>query len=244
MRNIKLIIEYDGTNYVGWQVQPNGIAVQQVLEETLAKMLGETVKITSSGRTDAGVHALAMVAVFRTKKSLPLSAFSDGLNCLLPPDIAIKNACEMPLSFNPRADATGKHYRYTIYNNSRRSPLARLSCWHLREALQVDLMQQAASHFVGEHDFAAFRASNCAAKTTVRRLFQVSVAKEGDSVIIDVHGSGFLKNMVRVIAGTLVAVGQGKLAPDAVPGLIAAGQRSAAGITAPSQGLCLIEVFY
>lgn len=244
MRQIKLTIEYDGTNYSGWQVQPNGITIQQMIEESLATMLGEPVKLHSSGRTDAGVHALGMVAAFKTGKLLPLRAFSDGLNALLPNDISIKDAMEAPLSFNPRADAKRKHYRYTIYNAVRRSPLARLSSWHLRGALDIERMQAAASHFVGEHDFAAFRASNCAAKTTVRRLFSVSVAKDGESVIIDVHGSGFLKNMVRIIAGTLAEVGQGKINPDAVPGLLVSGDRAASGITAPSQGLCLVEVFY
>ncbi|ACM21986.1 tRNA pseudouridine38/39/40 synthase [Geotalea daltonii FRC-32] len=244
MRNIKLIIEYDGTAYCGWQLQPNGITIQQVIEESLEKMLGQSVRLQSSGRTDAGVHALGMVAVFKTQKDLPVRAFSDGLNCLLPPDIAIRDASEVPLSFNPRADAISKHYRYTIYNSKRRSPLTRLNSWHLRGILNMELMQLGASHFVGEHDFAAFRASNCVAKTTIRRMFHVSVAKVGDSVIIDVHGSGFLKNMVRVIAGTLVAVGQGKLDPSAIPGLLAGGDRSASGITAPPQGLCLMEVFY
>ncbi|GAB7028046.1 tRNA pseudouridine(38-40) synthase TruA [Geotalea toluenoxydans] len=244
MRAIKLIIEYDGTAYCGWQLQPNGISIQQVMEEALKKMLGQSVRLHSSGRTDAGVHALGMVAVFKTEKELPVRAFSDGLNCLLPSDIAVRDAAEVPLSFNPRADAVSKHYRYTIYNGKRRSPLTRLTSWHLRGVLDMESMQQAAAHFVGEHDFAAFRASNCAAKTTVRRLFHVSVVKVGDSVIIDVHGSGFLKNMVRVIAGTLVAVGRGKLHPGAIPLLFAEGDRAASGITAPPQGLCLIEVIY
>ncbi len=244
MRQIKLTIEYDGTNYSGWQIQPNGITIQQVIEESLALMLGEPARLYSSGRTDAGVHALGMVAAFKTTKLLPLSAFSDGLNSLLPSDIAIKDAIEAPLVFNPRADAKGKHYRYTIHNAARRSPLARLASWHLRGALDVERMQIAASHFAGEHDFAAFRASNCAAKTTVRRLFSVAVVKDDESVIIDVHGSGFLKNMVRVIAGTLVEVGQGKRSPADIPGLLASGDRAAAGVTAPPQGLCLVEVFY
>ena len=244
MRNIKLIVEYDGTNYSGWQIQPNGLAIQQVLEEALATMLGEFVRVYSSGRTDAGVHALGMVAAFRTEKQLPLRAFSDGLNSLLPNDIAIKDAVEAPLAFNPRADAKSKHYRYTIYNGGRRSPLARHRSWHLRGALDLERMQAAAAHFIGEHDFAAFRAANCAAKTTVRRLFSVSVVRDEESIIVDVHGSGFLKNMVRIIAGTLAAVGQGKINPAVVPELFASGDRASAGSTAPPQGLCLMEVFY
>lgn len=244
MRAIKLIIEYDGTAYCGWQTQPNGISIQQVIEQALCTMLGAPVRLNSSGRTDAGVHALGMVAAFKTVKDIPLRAFSDGLNCLLPADIAIKAAFEVSPDFNPRADAIAKHYRYTIYNALRRSPLMRLNSWHLRDQLDLERMRVAAAHFVGEHDFAAFRASNCAAKTTVRRLFQLSVARERDAVIIDVHGTGFLKNMVRVITGTLVAVGQGKLDPGVIPALLAGGDRAAAGMTAPSQGLCLMEVFY
>lgn len=244
MRQIKLLIEYDGTAYCGWQLQPNGISIQQVVEEALEKMLGQAVRLHSSGRTDAGVHAVGMVAAFKTHKELPVRAYSDGLNALLPPDIAIRNAEEVPLSFNPRADAIGKLYRYTIFNGQRRSPLRRLTSWHLRGRLDLTLMQEAASYLVGEHDFAAFRASNCAAQTTVRRIFDLSVAKAGDTVIIDVHGSGFLKNMVRVITGTLVAVGQKKMSPDTIPVLLAEGNRGASGITAPAQGLCLMEVFY
>jgi tRNA pseudouridine38-40 synthase len=244
MRQIKLVIEYDGTAYCGWQVQPNGISIQQVVEEALVKLQGQAVRLHSSGRTDAGVHALGMVAAFKTMKELPVRAYADGLNALLPPDVAVKVAEEVPVSFNPRADAVSKHYRYTIFNGHRRSPLLRLTSWHLRGRLDVGLMQEAAFHFVGEHDFAAFRASNCAAQTTVRRIFDLTVAKEGDTVIIDVRGSGFLKNMVRVIAGTLVAVGQKKMPPDVITVLLAGGNRGASGITAPAQGLCLMEVFY
>ena len=233
MRNVKLIIEYDGTSYSGWQVQPNGLAVQQVVEEALARILGESVRVYSSGRTDAGVHAMGMVAAFKTDRQLPLSAFSDGLNALLPADIAIRDAAEVPLVFNPRADAQSKHYRYTIFNAGRRSPLARFRSWHLRRPLDVARMQEAAFHLVGEHDFAAFRGANCAAKTTVRRLFRVTVTRYGDFVVIDVQGSGFLKNMVRVIAGTLAEVGQGKINPETIPQLLSSCDRACSGVTAP-----------
>ncbi len=244
MRNIKLLIEYDGTNYSGWQIQPNGLAIQQVLEEALAKLLGGPVRLHSSGRTDAGVHAKAMVACFRTDKQIPLTAFSDGLNALIPPDIAINDAVEVPLEFHPRFDAIGKHYRYTIYKAQRRSPLARLQAWHLRGNINLLLMRQAAAHFVGEHDFAAFRSSGCASATTVRRIDAVEIVGDGDFITIDVHGSGFLRNMVRVMVGTLVAVGEGKLAPGMVQQLFTVPDRNGAGITAPAHGLCLMEVFY
>ncbi len=244
MRNIKLIIEYDGTNYAGWQVQPNGLAIQQVLEEALAKLMGAQVRLHSSGRTDAGVHARRMVATFRTETTIPLRAFSDGLNTLLPPDIAVQEAEEVPVDFNPRRDAKGKHYRYTILNTPRRLPLVRLHAWHVRENLDLDAMRRAASHLVGEHDFAAFRASGCAAETTVRRIDALEIGREGELIHIDVTGSGFLRNMVRIIAGTLVETGLGKRAPDSISSLLWAPDRCAAGMTAPAHGLCLVDVFY
>ncbi len=244
MRTIKLIIEYDGTNYSGWQVQPNGLAIQQVMEEALAKLVGAPTRLQSSGRTDAGVHARGMVAAFRTDREMPLRAFSDGLNALLPPDIAVKDAVEMSPEFNPRYDARGKHYRYTIYNGKRRSPLSRLYAWHLRGRLDVAVMREAAARFVGEHDFAAFRTTGCAARTTVRRIDAVDVTEHEEFVQIDVIGSGFLRNMVRIMAGTLVGVGQGKFPPDVVAALLAGNGGVSAGATAPSHGLCLMEVYY
>jgi tRNA pseudouridine38-40 synthase len=244
MRTILLIVEYDGTAYSGWQIQPNGIGVQQVLEEALARMLGEPVRVTSSGRTDAGVHAAGMAACFRTEKTLPLKAFSDGLNTLLPPDIAVRNAVEAPEGFNPRRDAVSKHYRYTILNAPRRSPLLRSRAWHVREPLDLDSMRQAAACLVGEHDFAAFRASNCGAQTTRRKLFSLTVQRDGDLVVIDVHGSGFLKNMVRIIAGTLVEVGRGRRCASDMLKMLESGDRHEAGMTAPPQGLCLMRVAY
>lgn len=244
MRNIKLIIEYDGTNYAGWQVQPNGLAIQQVVEEALAKLIGAPVRLYSSGRTDAGVHARRMVATFRTETTIPLRAFSDGLNTLLPPDIAVREAEGVPAGFDPRRDAKGKHYRYTILNAPRRLPLVRLHAWHVREMLDLDAMRRAAAHLVGEHDFAAFRASGCAAKTTVRRIDALEIVREGDLIHIDVTGSGFLRNMVRIMVGTLVEVGMGKRLPDGFSSLFESLDRSAAGMTAPAHGLCLMEVFY
>jgi tRNA pseudouridine38-40 synthase len=244
MRTIKLTIEYEGTQYAGWQVQPNGLSVQEVVEEALAKLLKEKVRISSSGRTDAGVHARGMVAAFRTERNIPVRAFSDGLNSLLPPDIAVREAEEAPADFNPRRDAKGKHYRYTILTAARRSPLSRLFAWRVGCDLDVEAMAQAARHFVGERDFAAFRAANCAAKTSVRRIDNLEIRREGDFLIVDVRGSGFLKNMVRIIVGTLVSVGRGGMSPDVIPLLLESRDRTRAGSTAPPQGLCLIEVYY
>lgn len=243
MRKIKLIIEYDGANYAGWQVQPNGLAVQQVIEEALAKILHAPVRLHSSGRTDAGVHAKGMAACFQTERNLPLTAFSDGLNCILPPDIAVRDAVEAPLEFNPRFDAKGKHYRYTILNAPRRSPLSRQYAWLLRDTLDIAAMRAAAGYFVGEHDFAAFRTSGCVAKTTVRRMDAVEIVRDGDFIHMDVKGSGFLKNMVRLMVGTLVETGRGKIPPIHVQRLLG-GAGLGAGPTAPPHGLCLMEVFY
>lgn len=244
MRTIKLTIEYDGTAYCGWQLQPNGLSIQEVMEGALAKILGAPTRLRSSGRTDAGVHARGMVAAFSTETAIPLTAFSDGLNTLLPPDIAVRAAAEAEPGFNPRADAVGKLYRYTIFNGPRRSPLSRLYAWHLRGRLDLDAMRAGAAHFIGEHDFVAFRTSGCAAKTTVRKMESVEVTRSGDILTIDVRGSGFLRNMVRVMVGTLVAVGQGKLPPDAVALILAGKGGLPAGPTAPSRGLCLEKVFY
>lgn len=244
MRNVKLTIEYDGTAYSGWQVQPNGVTIQEVMEGALEQMLGEPTRLRSSGRTDAGVHARGMVACFTTEKTIPLRAFREGLNALLPADIAVRDACEVPPSFNPRRDASRKHYRYSILQDRLRSPLARHIAWRIGHDLDLDAMRAAARHFVGEHDFAAFRASNCTAKTTVRTIYSLELVLDGSWLHVDVNGSGFLKNMVRVIVGTLVEVGLGKRAPEEVAKLLQEGDRQASGITAPPHGLCLMQVFY
>ena len=245
MPNIKLIIEYDGTNYCGWQLQPNGVTIQEVLERGLLKLLGEPVRLRASGRTDAGVHAQGMVAVFTTTRSLPMAAFSHGLNNLIPPDIAIRSAEEVSPRFNPRADAVGKLYRYTILAAPTRSPLNRVTTWLIKEPLDLPAMREAARFFIDEHDFRAFQAANCAAKTTVRTITGLDITTDSEGFItIDVRGTGFLRNMVRIMVGTLVAVGRGKFEPEIVARLLAEGDRSKAGATAPPQGLCLVEVYY
>lgn len=243
MHTIKLTIEYDGSAYSGWQFQPNGLAVQEVMEEALARLLGSRVHLYSSGRTDAGVHARGMIASFSTERLLPLTAYTDGMNCLLPPDIAVISAEEVGPDFNPRHHAKGKHYRYTILAATRRSPLSRLSAWHLREKLDLDLMRQGAALFVGEHDFSAFRTSGCAAKTTIRRIDSVEISTSGDLLHIDVTGSGFMRNMVRIMAGTLVEIGKGRMQPEYISRCLTVPVNKA-GPTAPPHGLCLMEVFY
>lgn len=225
-------------------MQPNGLAVQQVVEEALGKLLNERVEVRSSGRTDAGVHARAMAASFTTARNLPLQAFVEGTNRFLPADIAIQSACIVPDGFKPITMAYAKQYRYTIINSSVRSPLDRLYSWQVREPLDLGLMKEAALRFVGSHNFAAFRASNCVARTTVRRVDSVEIVRHGACITIDVIGGGFLKNMVRVMVGTLVDVGKGRFTPSDIDRFLRVGDRREAGSTAPACGLCLIKVVY
>jgi tRNA pseudouridine38-40 synthase len=241
---ILLTISYDGTNYSGWQVQPNGLAVQQVVEDALEQLLKERVQVRSSGRTDAGVHARAMAASFTTSRMLPLQAFVEGVNRFLPVDVAIQSARFVSEGFKPITMAHAKQYRYTIINSSVRSPLDRLYTWQVREPLNLAAMEEAAARFIGNHDFAAFRASNCVARTTVRRIDAVRITSQGNRITIDVIGGGFLKNMVRVMVGTLVDIGKGRFVPSDVELLLLRGDRKEAGCTAPACGLCLIEVVY
>lgn len=244
MPTVLLTISYDGTAYSGWQTQPNGLAVQQIVEDALEQVLRERVQVRSSGRTDAGVHARAMAGSFTTSRSLPLKAFVEGVNRFLPPDVAIQDARFVLPDFKPITMAHAKQYRYTIINSSVRSPLDRLYSWQVREPLDCAVMAEAAGHFVGSHDFAAFRATNCVAKTTVRRIDSVQVKRDGTRITIDVIGGGFLKNMVRVMVGTLVEIGKGRFVPSDIDRLLQRGERKEAGSTAPACGLCLIRVIY
>lgn len=244
MRTIKLILQYDGTAYCGWQEQKNGPSVQETVELALAKILGARVRVQAAGRTDAGVHALAMPAVFRTDAAMPIRAFVDGLNSHLPEDIAVQSADEVPADFRVIGDARDKTYRYTIYNARLRSPLHRRTTWHVPVPLDIGAMRRAAAHFVGEHDFAAFRGQNCTAVTSRRRIDAVEIGHEPPLITIDVTGGGFLKHMVRIMAGTLVDIGRHRFAPDHIALLLARPDRRLGGVTAPPQGLCLLNVRY
>lgn len=244
MRTIRLLLEYDGTNFAGWQVQANGLSVQAVVEEALARVLGGKVRLVSAGRTDAGVHARGMVAHFHTETDLPLSAFREGVNRYLPGDIAVRAAEEVPDDFHARYSARGKWYRYTLYLGQMRSPLADRTSWHVRAPLDLQVMAQAARTFVGEHDFTAFRTTGCAARTTRRRIFSLDLVREGPFLFIDVKGDGFLRNMVRIMVGTLVEIGREKRPAEEVARLLRGGASLRSGPTAPPQGLCLMEVWY
>ena len=245
MTRIALIVEYDGTNYCGWQIQKNGVSVQQKLEEALEKALGAKTPAVGAGRTDARVHALGQVAHFDAETDIPLDKFFYVLNTLLPDDIRIKKSFAAPEGFHARFSAKGKHYQYRIRNTREKGAVDRLYTMFVPVPLDVARMREAAAYIEGEHDFAAFCAAGSDLKgTTVRTVYSVDVAKDGDYITIDVKGSGFLYNMVRIIAGTLVAVGKGKLTPEEVGAAIAAKDRKLAGATAQAQGLFLIEVYY
>lgn len=244
MRTILLNVEYDGTAYVGWQSQSNGVAVQDVVESALTQVLKQEVRIHSSGRTDAGVHARGMAAHFRTNSDIPLSAFREGVNSFLPRDVVIREVREMPETFHARYSAKGKWYRYTIYNGDMRSPLAARTAWHLRGRLDLDLIRSAAEFMVGQHDFHTFRTSGCVAKTSIRDIFQVDIVADRELVYIDIKGSGFLRNMVRMMVGTLVEVGLGKRPADDLQKLLLGEDGLTCGPTAPAHGLCLQEVWF
>lgn len=245
MPRIKLTLEYDGTAYVGWQVQPNGPSIQSTLEASLERLLGTPTRVESAGRTDSGVHAFGQVAAFTTERTLPLKAYWRGLNGLLPEDIAVVDAEEVPADFDPRRWATGKRYRYRIANLRTRSPMLRRTHWELFSPLDIPAMHEAAQHLLGRHDFSAFRAADCEARHPVRHLREAAVIDQGDGTLrIDLEGTAFLKHMVRNIAGTLVKVGQGKCPPSWVAEVLASRDRSRAGQTAPPQGLALVQVYY
>ena len=244
MRTILLNVEYEGTAYAGWQSQTNGLAVQDVVEAALTQILKQKVRIHSSGRTDAGVHARGMAAHFRTESDIPLSAFREGANRFLPRDVVIRDVREMPENFHARYSAKGKWYRYTIYLGEMRSPLSERTAWHLRGDLDLELMRVAAQFLIGKHDFHVFRTSGCVAKTSLRDIYQVDIAASHDLVYIDVKGSGFLRNMVRMMVGTLVEVGQGKRPAEDLRKLLLAEVGVICGPTAPAHGLCLQEVWY
>lgn len=241
---VRLILEYDGTAYAGWQIQPNGPSIQAVVEAALERLTGEFVRLHSSGRTDAGVHARAMVVHFTVSRALPLSAFCQGLNRLLPVDIAVRDAARVSDDFHARFDATGKWYRYTLQRGLVRSPLQARTSWHVRGTLDLDAMRLGAAAFVGRHDFKAFRSSGCDSQTTERQIFSLEISPAAELVHIDVTGDGFLRNMVRVMVGTLVEVGLGKRPYTEIAARLSDGQRARSGRTAPPQGLCLMEVWY
>lgn len=241
---IKLTVEYDGTNYCGWQRQKNGIAVQQVIEEKLCRLTNESITITGAGRTDAGVHAVGQTVHFDTNATIPPDKFSYALNSILPSDIRISKSEGVSDEFHARFGAKGKHYKYVIYNYPHASAVLGRYSMHVPKELCVEKMQKAAEFFKGTHDFIGFSSAGRQTKTTVRNLSGIKISKKDRVLELDFYGEGFLYNMVRIISGTLVYVGLGKISEKDIPKIIESKKRENAGITAPPQGLFLWEVYY
>jgi tRNA pseudouridine38-40 synthase len=246
VRNLKLTIEYDGTDFHGWQRQPTPArTVQQVIEDALAQMTGAPVVLRGAGRTDAGVHARGQVANVRTETAIPAQGLARGLNALLPRDVAVVALEDVDPEFDARRWACGKHYRYRLWNAEPRAPLLRRTSWHIRRRLDVQAMQAAARHLLGEHDFTAFRAADCDRKNPVRNIHRLDFSQvEAPLIVLDAEATAFLKHMVRVIVGTLVEVGLGARAPDDLAAILASRDRTQAGRTAPATGLTLQRVYY
>jgi tRNA pseudouridine38-40 synthase len=244
-RNIRLTLEYDGTCYHGWQRQKNALSIQEVIETALTRITGETVRLTGSGRTDAGVHALGQVANFATSSTVPRRAFLHGLNSLLPMDIAVLRAEEVPLTFHARYGALAKTYEYRILNRPVRSPLNRLYAWWLTSSLDIAAMQQAAAVLPGEHDFFAFRAARSRPGPAARRVDEAVWRCPAQGwLTFTITANGFLRGMVRSLVGTLVEIGKGKYPPEYLGEVIEKRDRRLAGPTAPPQGLFLVKVEY
>ena len=244
MKRVRLIIQYDGAGYVGWQTQPNGLAVQEVMEKELFKLTGEKIALQASGRTDSGVHALAQVAHFDTESRIPAEKFCYALNTGLPRDIRVKYSEEAPAEFHSRFDAKHKQYRYTVLNAPHADAFLRDRALHIHYRLDFDAMQEAASYAVGEHDFAAFKAAGSKVDSTVRTIFRSEWTKQGDLLFYDVEGNGFLYNMVRILVGTMLDIGMGRADASTMREAVEGAKRSLAGPTAPPEGLALVRVRY
>lgn len=244
MRRIKLTVAYDGTAYCGWQIQPNGITVEEVLNRALSRLTGEEIHVTGASRTDAGVHARGNVAVFDTASAIPSERLAYAVNPFLPEDIVVVKSEEVPAEWHPRYQNSVKTYEYHILNREMPDPLRRRDSWHVSFPLDLDKMRAAAVHLVGEHDFRSFCSIHTGAKTTVRTICSLDIEKSEDLITIRISGNGFLYNMVRIIAGTLTEVGRGFRTPEEVNDILDAGARKQAGATAPSQGLVLAGIEY
>ena len=244
MKRIKLTIAYDGTNYCGWQIQPNGITIEEILNKALSKMTGEEILVIGASRTDSGVHAMENVAVFDTDTTIPAEKIAVALNQRLPEDIVITKSEEVPLDFHPRYCNCSKTYEYHIINTRIPIPTKRLTNYFVSYVLDIDKMRQAASYLVGEHDFVSFCNVRTDVENTVRTITALDIMTNGNEITIRITGNGFLYNMVRIIVGTLVRVGRGFYEPEEVKEILEAKDRKAAGVTAPAHGLMLVEIKY
>lgn len=244
MRNIKLTIEYDGKDFNGWQKQPNKLNIQGEIERVLKNITGEEIELIGSGRTDAGVHAVAQVANFKTNSSIPIEKIPIAINSQVKNSIRIHNAEEVDERFHSRYNCKKKTYRYVIDNSKYGTAIYRNISYHVPVELNVEEMKKAIEYFKGEHDFKAFKSSGTSNKSSVRTIYEANIVTEGPNIGIDLTGNGFLYNMVRIIAGTLVDVGIGKIKAEDIPSIIESKDRKKAGKTLPPQGLMLLKVEY
>lgn len=244
MRNIKLTIEYDGKDFNGWQKQPNKLNIQGTIENAIFQITGEQVELNASGRTDAGVHALGQVANFKTNSKLPIEKFAIAMNSKLKKSIIIKKAEEVEENFHSRYNCKKKTYKYVINNSEYGTAIYRGLEYHVPQKLNIEEMKKAIKYFEGEHDFKGFKASGTSSKSSVRTIYNAEVDKIGDKIVIQLTGNGFLYNMVRIISGTILEVGLGRIKQEEIPSIIASKDRQRAGKTLPAHALYLVNVEY
>ncbi len=244
MKNIKLLLEYDGTNYVGWQKQPKGETVQRKVEDAIYRLTDKRVEVIGCSRTDSKVHAKGYVCNFKTDSNIPVEKFREALNHILPEDISVINSSQVDDDFHSRYNSKGKMYCYTIVNTAVRMPICRNFSYHYKKNLNIEKMNDGAKFFIGTHDFEAFRNVGSSVKTTTRTISRVDIVKDENYIKVYIAADGFLYNMVRIIIGTLIDVGNDKIKSEDIPKIISSKERKKAGNTCPPQGLCLIEVYY
>ena len=244
MKRIKLTVAYDGTDYCGWQIQPNGITVEEVLNRNLSELTGEEITVTGASRTDSGVHAQGNVAVFDSDTTIPPERIAYAVNRKLPEDIVVIRSEEVPGDWHPRYQETEKTYEYHILNREMPDPVRRRDTYFVSYPLDLEAMRRAAAYLKGEHDFRSFCNAHTDVQDTVRTIYDLDIIRSGDLVTVRIRGNGFLYNMVRIIVGTLVRVGRGFYSPGQVKEILEAKERTSAGVTAPPQGLVLVKIDY
>ncbi|MDD6212708.1 MAG: tRNA pseudouridine(38-40) synthase TruA [Clostridiales bacterium] len=242
MKRIMLTVAYDGTAYCGWQWQPNGVTVEEILNRELSRLLREDIHVRGTSRTDSGVHALGNLCIFDTETRIPPEKICYALNQSLPDDIVVQDSCQVPRNFHPRKCSTIKTYEYTVWNQRFPNPLERRYAYSYYMKVDVEKMREAARWLVGEHDFKSFCSKRTEVETTVRRILSLDIRQEGCKIIFRIRGTGFLYNMVRIIVGTLLEVGRGMYPPEQVKTILQACDRAKAGPKVPPEGLCLMEI--
>lgn len=244
MRRIRLTVAYDGTNYHGWQIQPGVVTIESVLNEALTELFGEEIAVIGASRTDSGVHARGNVAVFDTEGKMAADRICFALNQRLPEDIRVQDSCQVPSDWHPRKQHCVKTYEYKILNRRMELPDRRLYAYFYYYDLDLERMKEAASYLLGEHDFKSFCSAKSQVEDTVRTIYSLDILREGDEITLRIRGNGFLYNMVRIIAGTLLNVGNGRMEPEELAEILKARDRRAAGPTAPAKGLTLVGMEY